>query len=350
MLANKKKIKKLVVRVSFLSIMIILNFFALFMIFKGKQIEEKEKLDYCYKIENKIDYKVYMYDNSFFDEDYLGMNKTYTSDLINYIDINFEYNYSNSKKENFDYNYDITAKIVGNYGTKQQDELWTKNYILKEKVSDSKKDSNSLILKENIKIKYEDYLATVIEFKKQLKLSIDASLEISMNININSDKVKDTQNLKISIPLTETTFKIDLDYKDKVTNSKTNNEKITIDENIKNLVNKLMMKLGIILLIFNIIVFLLTYKKVFDIKPKSSYEIELSKILKRYAEIIVEISSEIEIDENTVISVKKIEDMVDIEEELRMPILYYEKKHKKEAWFIIKHGKDTYRYILQAKK
>ena len=60
-----------------------------------------------------------------------------------------------------------------------------------------------------------------------------------------------------------------------------------------------------------------------------------------------EISNDIDVDEEKVIEVKKIEDMIDIEEELRMPILYYEKRPKKEAWFVIKHGKDTYRFVLK---
>ena len=45
-----------------------------------------------YNSSSNVAYKVYLFENDYFEEPYLGMNRTYISSLINYIDIDFNYN------------------------------------------------------------------------------------------------------------------------------------------------------------------------------------------------------------------------------------------------------------------
>ena len=47
--------------------------------------------------------------NNFFEEEYLPKGKQYTSELIDYIDINFNYLYSGSKLTNIEYEYNING-------------------------------------------------------------------------------------------------------------------------------------------------------------------------------------------------------------------------------------------------
>ena len=49
-----------------------------------------------------------------------------------------------------------------------------------------------------------------------------------------------------------------------------------------------------------------------------------------------------------IIEVKDFEDLVNIEEELRVPILFYELIHESESWFIITTSTQAYRYILKS--
>ena len=55
------------------------------------------KMLYAYNITRNSDYKVYLKKNEFINQEYMGMNATYITDLVNYIDANFRYNYNISK-------------------------------------------------------------------------------------------------------------------------------------------------------------------------------------------------------------------------------------------------------------
>ena len=83
-------------------------------------------------------------------------------------------------------------------------------------------------------------------------------------------------------------------------------------------------------------------------KEKTEFTKNLEKILKDYSEIIVEVSTPLEYDKSiNVLDIKTFEDMVDIEEEIKSPILLYEIKKNHEAWFIIIKDEYMYRYILK---
>ena len=129
-----------IVIIIFLDVLIVLS---LFFIYKGynKKVNGKK---YYYNTNGQIDYKVYLLPNDFYEEEYLGMNKQYTSELIDYVDINLKYLYDGSQKSYINYNYDVTATIKGEYEKDEgKSEIWTKKYTLINKVEDEKKDSTS---------------------------------------------------------------------------------------------------------------------------------------------------------------------------------------------------------------
>ena len=51
---------------------------------------------------------------------------------------------------------------------------------------------------------------------------------------------------------------------------------------------------------------------------------------------------------DTAVYFKDFEDLVNIEEELRVPILFYELIHESESWFIITTSTQAYRYVLKS--
>ena len=76
---------------------------------------------------------------------------------------------------------------------------------------------------------------------------------------------------------------------------------------------------------------------------------KLSKILKNYGNIIIEITTPINIDDYEIIEVKNIEEMVDLEEELRIPINFYEHIPNYYGEFTLIHNNIAYRYIIEEK-
>ena len=50
-----------------------------------------------------------------------------------------------------------------------------------------------------------------------------------------------------------------------------------------------------------------------------------------------------------IIDVKNFDQMLDVEEELRIPIMFFETVKNKEGWFVLVHNDLAYRYVLKDK-
>lgn len=352
---SKKKIKKkslLLKQWQIITIIVILLSMIVFssiMILTGiSKKSDSENVLYLYQINNSINYKVNLEDNSFFDTDSLPMDSIYIADLIKSIDVNFLYYYSNSKKLDLTYTYGIIANLKGTYGSSDtgNNAVWNKQYILNKSYTETLTENNLINLDKTLSIDFKYYKNIVDQFKIQLNLAIDASLEIIMTVKLDSSDgtLSDVQNLNINIPLSTSTLKITKTYTEV-------NQKNIYDSTINNKQVKLLrVIIGTIILIISVVLSVLSLYYLIKVTKKNEYDLKLKKIFKNFGEIIVEVSNELDYKEMHIVNVKKFEDMIDLEEELRIPILHYEKEEDFESWFMIINDKQLYRYILKAEK
>jgi hypothetical protein len=82
---------------------------------------------------------------------------------------------------------------------------------------------------------------------------------------------------------------------------------------------------------------------------KTIYELNLSKIFKNYKNLIIKTNELIEISNMKILDVNEFVDILDIEETLKLPILFYE-KDKTEANFYIISYNIVYRYTMKNDK
>lgn len=344
---GKRLVLKKWVRVVLLFILLFFACLSAFLIFSGLFPEKDMKPVYSYNMKRNIDYKVYLKKNSFFEEEYLEKGKQYTTQLIDYIDIDFSYIFNGSDLADLNYDYDIKAQIIGEYENTSsgKSELWTKKYALLDTKSKELINSTQFDIQENLKINYDEYNKVVNDFKNKFKLAIDAYLNIKLNIKydgkvIKNDKlIKGTDTLEINIPLSKSTINIETKYD---------------EDNSKNLLPELTdvkemgkVYVGIIVFIIDLLIFISLFDKIF-INKKSLYLKTLDKIMKDYSEIIIESSTNLNYDDLEILDIKTFDDMVDIEEEFKSPIMVYESIKNKESWFIVVNGSYAYRYILNA--
>ena len=243
------------------------------------------------------------------------------------------------------YNYDVTASIIGEYenATSGESELWTKKFTLLEKQNKELYDITDFDINQNLKINYDSYNKIVNDFKNQLNLAIDAYLNIKLSINYdgiiqsNKNKVKGKDKLEVIIPLAKTTTNIQTKYDKETTKSLTK----TVDQSR----NKVKLFSGLSLLTISIILIIMVRDKIF-ISKKTYYAKMKEKILKNYASIIVEVSNPVDLENLQIFDIKNFEDMIDVEEELKSPILLYEEQENVESHFIVVNDKYAYRFIL----
>ena len=141
-------------------IVIIFIFFLVFLIigitFLNIGLNSKKTISLKYQESNNIDYKVYLKENNFFDDEYMLPGKTYITSLIDHIEVDFDYNIGFNDTIDADYKYKIIAKIEANKSdTTSKSNYWTKEYTLVEEN-----------LKSITKVKTDDFLPIVKEIEK----------------------------------------------------------------------------------------------------------------------------------------------------------------------------------------
>ena len=347
---NGKNIKKenLLLRFS-----LCMFFFCLFVIIGLKfinnslSINSDEKLHFQEK--GNVKYSVCLKDNDFFEKECLDSNMSYVASLIKNISLDFNYQFNG----NFDnlvssVDYEVVAKlIIENNDTKTK--YYEKEYVLAPKTSDSIKNNGTLYnLDKKININYEYYNNIATNFKSQYGVDSQSYLEVYLNTynNVNS-KYKDiptSAQISVRIPLSQKAIEI-----------KFNTQEInkSIDKYItsKNIVinGYLIFIVGITFLftslIFLFFIFMIIKKYT---KTISKYDKFINKILKEYDRLIVETATFPDEKEYNVLIINSFNELVDVRDNLRSPIMFYNVKDHKMSKFYILNNNNLYLYIVNS--
>lgn len=294
---------------------------------------------YQYQINQDTDYKVYLEKNDFINEPYLTKNQLYIQNIVKYIEINFLYQYKASHEENLHYQYDISSTLNINY-TNTNQTLVTKDYPIITNKTLEQKDSEEIEVKESINIDYQMYYQEVQKFKQQFNLPVSASLVVSFNLQmqIGEEQDKKVSVAMVTIDLTGSVFEI------KVQESEDEQDTILEIGQMSKATNNF--SVGILSILFVSSFFYLMYQiRKYHISKTTKSKKETKEILRKYGQIIIELEKEPEINMNNVIDVKNFNELIEVEEEIREPVLYYEKDGK--AVFLIIDHHVTYRKIIE---
>ena len=113
-------------------------------------------------------------------------------------------------------------------------------------------------------------------------------------------------------------------------------------------INYVLLVASVIAMLVSAPICFISFYKLFKITNVSQYIVEQKRILKGYGDVIAEVTTKPDLRGLKIIEVKDFEDLVNIEEELRVPILFYELIHESESWFIITTSTQAYRYVLKS--
>lgn len=324
-------------------ILVVIFFIAIFFFVISIKKDLKNQ-EYMKNTTSDIDYKVNINPNTYITSQYLGKNQAYISDLIKNITANFKYNINFSKSfSTIKYRYNITAKIQGTYKESTEStpvDIWDKEYTLLSKDQIELKNSTGFNIDEKIDIDYNFYNNQISEFRSALKLPVNATLFVYLNVYTYFDNQKEdeTTNIEIEIPLNQPVFKIKENYEPTTK---------TLNGSKEANVNYIYLTIGILLILLDIsiVIFIPSFRNIFFIKNKKTYKKNLDKLLKGNEEIMIEISNDLNISSKNIIEVKSFEDILDIESELNLPILYI--KNNNQTTFYILYNENIFKYLLK---
>ena len=330
----------------YLFIAIVFSLFSLYYFKMGLKNTYQEEVSY--KSSSNVSYKVYLLENDYFDEPYLGMNRTYISSLINYIDINFNYNLNFSNFVSGKYTYYIKGIIAADKVKDDDSSYWSKTYILKEPVTISYDNQNSFNIDTNVKVDYQKYNSLLNEFRKDYGISFDGAFKVQLVIESESNATNIKESIpvdsliEVRVPLTQQVIDLSIDLSN-------NDNEGEVSETIVNNTssNYVFLGLGILFMSVTLCLLWLIFRYIiFIYLSKSEYSKTLKKILSTYDSVIVNVSNLPNLNDLKVIEVNTFSELIDAHSEVRMPINYYEEVADCKSVFVLVSTNMAWVYTL----
>lgn len=339
---NKKSSINKIIKYCFL--FLVFAIFGTLLLNKSLRFNNQKVIQYREK--SNLDYKVYLLKNDFYDKDYLDKDMLYVASLIDKININFDYLFESDEKENIDFTYNVVAKlsITNSNGTKS---YYENTYTLLDNKKVSMIGNTSQGISEEIKIDYPYYNSLTNNFRNQYGVDTSSKLVVYMLVNKNnvegsSFKLDNNSVMSVEIPLSEKAVDISLDYKDiNETNEIVETRKISVSDIVP-------IVLAVILICVSLIFAIKLIRCVIPNKVKSEFDKQVNKILKEYDRLIAESSSIISFKDKEVVNINKFTELLDIHDNLLLPIMYYQVKEHEMCYFYICH--ENIVYLLKIKR
>ncbi len=308
---------------------------------------KKEYINIKYSEDNSINYKVYLHKNDYFATPYLEENRTYITNLIDYLDIDFHYNLKLSEKINGDYKYSVIAKVKANKPNGDKGYYWSKDYVLVPSKSVAINNTDNLSINENVKVDYNKYNELLGSFKKEYSLAPQGLLDIILNVEstgngeVFTEPIDIVSDMSLSVPLLEKAVEANISK-----NAASNNNTITmINKNYLGY-HRIASILGIIALFITIIITVATFRNKKKFNEENVFDVTLNKILASHDSIIANVATLPDISDMKLIEVTTFDELIDVYNEVRMPINFYNSKEGEEAIFIIVNDNMAWRFIL----
>ena len=340
--SKKRKVKKIIINT-----ILFLAFLISGVILLNKSVRFETKRLVKYDENSNIDYKVYLVKNDFYEKDYLEKDMLYVASLIDKIKINFKYKFKSEIPEDIKFTYNIYGKLSINNITNTKS-YFEKTYTLLEDKSINMNNNKEQIIDEELDIDYSQYNKIANSFKSQFGVETESKLTVYMVISKKNAKngnfnLDNSSIMNVKIPLSERAIDIKLDYKEI---NETNN---IIEELPIGLKEILPIIISIILIIISIIFMIKIIRIINSIRiRKSIYDKYIAKLLKEYDRLIAESSSLLSFKDKEIIEIKKFTELLDIHDNLQLPIMFYEEEPHKLAYFYITH--DNVIYLLTIKE
>ncbi len=313
----------------------------------------KDNNELIYNNTGTPNYRLYLKDNGL-NIDYLDKNdiqksnKVYLVDLIDKLDVEFNYEFSINELSDIDFKYHIVAEVVINDINDEKELYSDKIDLMTPKVVKMENDNKYKINEKVSNIDFAYYQSLANSYSNQFGGETKNYLKIYLEVqkyNSQDEKnfiLNDNDEVPIIIPLDSDTMITSITHMNLVeTNRKL--ERISFLKTKDDILY--LAGISIVLVIY----FALNlYNLLYLLKDKKSiYEKYIGRILKKYDKYIAESSSIIDLKKFDVIKIKNFDELMDVYNNLELPIVYCEVVKGQKSYFYIKNNKDI--YLLQIK-
>lgn len=297
----------------------------------------------------KVDYKVNLKENEFYDKNYLDEKNSVVASLIQNIEMDFNYNFTLEKQQDYTYNYKIVAKTTVNENKKSTPIYETTEELINKDVQES--NEKNLNISEKLTIDYNEYNEKINKFINVYALDDTTSiLELDMYVNI-VNKYDETQAnneskvMTVSIPLTTKTVEVSIganvvEDEGKILSKKSDYQNI-----------EYLFIAGAVAALVGAIILIRFIKYVLDTRSaETMYSQELKQILFNYKTYIQKSNNEINKIGYKIIQINTFNEILGLRDTMQTPILMYTENEELRTEFVVINDGILYIYVLGAKE
>lgn len=327
-------------------IILLVVFFALSLFCARKTLIKENTKPIAFTEQEIVDYKVYLKDNDFYTEKFLPKNRAYIANLIDYIDVDMKYIFHIDDLTKMNVDYKVVGELVieNSAGSSR---YFEKEYTIVDSKHKNIEGMNEFLITENVKVNYDYYNELANRFRASYGVETNSYLRLYLQLNKGTDKnlsytiSEGTRVDSVTIPLSERAIEIKINSANNIS-SRFVVPKPSIRINTPFLAGEVLAFFIAAFALIRAIGYITMM-----IKSVSPYDKFVNKILKDYDRLIIEIDTNINLDDYNVIEVNKFTELLDVRDNLKMPINYYNIAKHEKGIFYIKNNDDIYLLTLK---
>lgn len=291
-----------------------------FRIFKQPAVESQTYSVYDYCFTPDVTYQVEIKENPVYPGSFQEENLIYTRSLIKDIIIQFSQDFSGTEEVVINGDYRVTAQVRGTKNSEQgQTIIWAKDYeICPDKTFESKGDGWQNAEKVIITLdEYEEFAKQALEVTEiTANAEVEVALTGQLNISGTQKPITIPLNSSVSIPVNSSTFEIQKNAGDPVSDSITETIEVPISKDMRPIVFLVIL---CILCIVGIILLLIAARDFTELEMVKKHQ---KKIINTYGSRMTAIRSVIMPTVTKGYQVATIEDLIKVSDDLQLPIVY----------------------------
>ena len=323
--------------------LLLLLFIGTYLILKTVYLEAGEVVSYTEK--SNVNYLVCLNENNFYENSCLPKNMKYVASLIDKIKVDFNYLFNIDEEKDIEFIYNIEGKLI--IKDRNGKSFYEKDYVL---LNDKnvKIDKQNAEIKETLDINYDDYNSRANLFKSSYGIDAESYLIVKMNIIKNPLNKEDRfsintdSSLYLTIPLSEKAIDVELNFVD------INRKSSVISKEKLSVKNGLYVFAAGVCIFFGLSLLINTMRKYSVVNKNKEYDKYIKKILKEYDRLIAESKTIVSFEDKEVIKVNNFNELLDIHDNLTLPIMYYNVTSHIKCYFYIVHQNIVYLYTVKS--
>lgn len=313
-------------------------------ILKRRDVSQPSAKAYSYTVKQSIDKNIKYFPSSFY-SDGPGKNAAYVMDLTDKIKTTYRYTFTGSTDQQLAYAYDIRAVVRGKYALKGNEEntadVWTKEFQLLAPVHGAA-NTKDLSFSPSVDVPYDEYRKLIDQVRNSLVLPVASELVVTFTVNVSGviegTPFNDLRVATVTAPFGEQIYVVGQKYDKEETKRVVPVAAQTDVDRQAQYETYAVFALGALSLASLVYGF---RRQIF----KTPYQRELDKIYRYHDGIIIRASRLVDLAGKRIVPLKSFDDMLNLEEELKLPIVAASLSAEATRFMIIRDDV-AYVYVL----